>query len=263
MARKLVELIKNTPFYYPLKRSNWANFLFDRNKFNQTKAELTFLKSILPTNTSHSIIFDVGANIGFKTNIFSILCKQVIAFEPDQSNLTFLRGLFASKRNVSIEPVGISSTKGKHTFFIHEKGSGFNTLNPKWKEKLESADNRWKTSYAFEGSTTIETITLDDAIAQYGKPAYIKIDVEGHELEVVKGLSQAVPLLSIEANLPEFLNETIEIIKHLQNINRATTYNITNSDKFMFDKFMSATETINFLNGTTLKYLEVYAKTGY
>ena len=104
---------------------------------------------------------------------------------------------------------------------------------------------------------------MDDAIAQYGKPAYIKIDVEGHELEVVKGLSQAVPLLSIEANLPEFLNETIEIIKHLQNLNRATTYNITNSDKFMFDKFMSATETINFLNGTTLKYLEVYAKTGY
>ena len=133
MARKLVELIKKTPFYYPLKRSNLANFLFDRKKFEQTKAELAFLRSILPTNTSQSIIFDVGANIGFKTNIFSILSKQVIAFEPDQSNLTFLRGLFASKKNVKIEPVGIVLLKENTPFLYMKRAQDLthSTLNGK------------------------------------------------------------------------------------------------------------------------------------
>ena len=263
MARKLVELIKKTPFYYPLKRSNWANFLFDRKKFEQTKAETKFIRSFLPQNKKNDLVFDIGANIGFKTNIFFRLGKKVIAFEPDQTNLIFLRGLFGNVKNIIIAPIGISSVKGAQTFFIHEKGSGFNTLNPKWKEKLETADNRWKTTYSFEGSTTIDTITLDDAIAQFGKPVYIKIDVEGHELAVVKGLSQPVHLLSVEANLPEFLDETIAIINHLDSLDKDTTYNLTNSDQFMFDKFLSKSEILEFLSSTQLKYLEVYAKTNY
>jgi hypothetical protein len=40
--------------------------------------------------------------------------------------------------------------------------------------------------------------TLDELIARYGRPAFCKIDVEGYELEAVRGLSQPIPALSFE-----------------------------------------------------------------
>ncbi len=40
--------------------------------------------------------------------------------------------------------------------------------------------------------------TLDALIGKFGIPSYCKIDVEGFELEVVKGLTAAIPLVSLE-----------------------------------------------------------------
>lgn len=45
---------------------------------------------------------------------------------------------------------------------------------------------------------TVPVLPLDDLIAEYGLPAFCKIDVEGYEHEVLRGLSQAIPLLAFE-----------------------------------------------------------------
>jgi len=58
-------------------------------------------------------------------------------------------------------------------------------------------------------------ITLDRLIARHGRPAYIKIDVEGFELEVLSGLSQAVPVMSVEY-LPAFPDLTGAVIDRLE-----------------------------------------------
>lgn len=52
----------------------------------------------------------------------------------------------------------------------------------------------------------VSVTTLDDLIDQYGRPAFCKIDVEGSELDVLNGLSQAIPILSFE-----YLPAAIEI----------------------------------------------------
>lgn len=44
----------------------------------------------------------------------------------------------------------------------------------------------------------VETDTLDHKIQKYGIPYYIKIDVEGYEFEVLKGLSKPIEIISIE-----------------------------------------------------------------
>jgi hypothetical protein len=41
-------------------------------------------------------------------------------------------------------------------------------------------------------------VTLDSLIAEYGAPAFCKIDVEGYEIEVLRGLTTPVRALSFE-----------------------------------------------------------------
>ena len=67
--------------------------------------------------------------------------------------------------------------------------------------------------------------TLDDLINRYGKPCYVQIDVEGFELPVLKGLTQSVPLISFECNLPEFTEETKEAIHRLVALSPAAEFN--------------------------------------
>jgi len=59
--------------------------------------------------------------------------------------------------------------------------------------------------------------TLDDLIAEFGVPAFVKIDVEGYETEVVRGLSRAVPAMSIEFT-PELMANTLDCVEHLRSL---------------------------------------------
>ena len=54
------------------------------------------------------------------------------------------------------------------------------------------ADLRWRRC------CEVAVTTLDALVAAHGPPAFVKIDVEGYELEVLKGLSRPVPALSFE-----------------------------------------------------------------
>ena len=67
----------------------------------------------------------------------------------------------------------------------------------------------------FSGQTEVETTTLEMLIDKYGLPFFIKVDVEGYELHVLRGLRQPVPYLSFEVNLPEFLQEGLKCVQLL------------------------------------------------
>ena len=85
----------------------------------------------------------------------------------------------------------------------------------------------------------METITLDDLISTYGRPFYIKIDVEGYEAKVLKGLRTAVPYLSFEVNLPDFRSEGEQCIARLREIAADGLFNCAVGDRLIFSKWMS------------------------
>jgi hypothetical protein len=55
-------------------------------------------------------------------------------------------------------------------------------------------------------------------IRSYGRPFYIKIDVEGHEASVLKGMQSVIPFVSFEVNLPQFRPEALQCVETLENL---------------------------------------------
>ncbi|MCZ2222090.1 MAG: FkbM family methyltransferase, partial [Chitinophagales bacterium] len=106
---------------------------------------------------------------------------------------------------------------------------------------------------------TVEKI--ENYIKKYGVPIYIKIDVEGYEYEVIQGLETAVPLISLEANLPEFKQESVNCITYLSNISKDKyVFNFTTNNSFILINFVPMNEAVKFITTTELRYLEIYAK---
>lgn len=130
------------------------------------------------------IFLDVGAHHGLYTLLASKKVGKegrVIAFEPSQRELRRLRWHLALNRcrNVHVEPVAVGDTEGTAELFVClGKETGCNSLRrPAVSERLRKV----------EGSIT----TLDRSLHRAGidKVDFIKLDVEGAELEVLKGAS--------------------------------------------------------------------------
>jgi FkbM family methyltransferase len=126
-------------------------------------------------------VWDVGANIGWYTLQFGQWVGprgQVIAFEPARFNVSRLREAVAEHANVTVCPLGLSN-------------------QDRAAEYRRGSDELGATGMIIadaDADARIETVTLlrGDAVIQGGNaqlPDLVKIDVEGHELEVLEGMA--------------------------------------------------------------------------
>lgn len=250
---KFNQLVKQNSNLYSL-------YLYLRypTQYEHNRKEYLFYKNLLMNTT---LVFDVGANIGNKTYIFQKLGNKVISIEPDNTNYDKLVERFRKKSVVVVHGC-VSDKDGEEIFFEDLPGSSFNTLSTKWKASLSSPYlNRWnETKFKVSNSKIKQSYKLDTLIKMYGKPDFIKIDVEGHELQVIKGLTQRVKIISFECNLPEFKSESLGCIDHLSQINPNTRFNyLCNDENFENTKNMSHENMKQFIFNTTRRYMEIFA----
>jgi hypothetical protein len=79
----------------------------------------------------------------------------------------------------------------------------------------------------------IKCYTLNKLIKIYGLPKFCKIDVEGYELNVIRGLSSKIPFISFEFHFKK-RDELIEILKRLDSLGK-TRYNVNLGQNYIFE----------------------------
>jgi len=127
------------------------------------------------------VVFDVGANQGLYTEAILRLAPQakIFAFEPSSSARSVLERKFHGDEKVEVIPLALGESIASAELWSDAPGSGLASLT---KRRLDHF------GIDFNYSERIEVTTLDSFIESAGVvPSILKMDVEGHELSVLKG----------------------------------------------------------------------------
>jgi FkbM family methyltransferase len=264
------EMLRQLGFYHRVK----ASFLYDLywlladvQLLHDRRSELNFYRDFLRGFHPGDLIFDVGANYGVKTDIFLRLGARVVAVEPDEANKSMLQERFLKYRLVP-KPVvivqkAVSDSNVIETMWIDSPGSAMNTLSRKWVETLRSDDTRFGHAMRFAERKEVATTTLEELFAWYGRPFYIKLDVEGYELTVLRGLRRPVPYISFEVNLPEFRPEGVQCIELLARLAADCQFNYAIDCRrgMAQEEWLGPEEFLPVLLQCNEKSIEVFGKT--
>lgn len=141
------------------------------------------------------LVFDIGAHLGNRTRAFAALGCRVVAVEPQPHVARMLR-LLVGQRRVQVIESAVTRAPGRVTLAVSERTPTVSTVSGDWRAARAQEPDFGAVSWnrSFEVAAT----TLDALIGEHGRPSFIKIDVEGAELDVLHGLSQPVPTVSFE-----------------------------------------------------------------
>ena len=155
--------------------------------------------------SSGDLVFDVGANVGNRVNIFLKLEAEVVAIEPQDECIDLLKSLFGESEKLTIVQGVLGSSVGEAELMVSSANT-LSTLSEEWVESVKSSGRFSK--FSWDSRKSVSMTTLDQLIQHHGSPALIKIDVEGFEHEVVAGLSEPVRNVSLEFT-PECIGSTL------------------------------------------------------
>src|SRR5215469_9569500 len=234
MERRLERVLRRSGVYAPMKSSLvYETYLrtFRRDVLRDRDREIEFYRRLIGKTDREITVYDVGANLGDKAEVFRRIPARVVCFEPDRTNIEFLRQRFRNRTEVTIVGKALSDRAGTAEFHVFEEGDSLNTLSSKWADAVvREFGPRWGLAKSVAGRYQVDTVTLDQASAWLGPPDYVKVDVEGHELEVLLGMSEAPPVVSFEANLPAFRREALACLDHLTALAPSMEFNYDRSE---------------------------------
>jgi FkbM family methyltransferase len=149
-------------------------------KLSGARYEQRFGAALLAAIRPGDIVWDVGANEGLYTEQFARRVEpsgHVVAFEPSPRNVEVLRNRFTDSSRVTICPVALADQAGTATFYANGSGDG----------TTDSLVARTPAAVPHQ----VEVRTGDEFLLRF-PPNVVKIDVEGFELEVLRGLREVL-----------------------------------------------------------------------
>lgn len=192
---------------------------------------------------SGALCFDIGANYGNRVEAFLSAGASVVAVEPQKGCCEQLRKKFGSK--ITIINKGVGAKPGSMIFY-QSNISALSSFSADW---ITAVQNQRFENATWEVSDHIEMTTVDDLIREFGKPAYIKIDVEGFECEVLTGLSEPVPMISFEYTVPERTDNAMACIHKIISLSEEVecNYTVREQMRFVLKNWISANEMVELV----------------
>lgn len=140
------------------------------------------------------VCFDVGGNIGqFTTLLHEVFGKQAVihTFEPSSATFNQLKKNTETFPEVTIHQKGLGETQGSLKLFTNEDASLIASVYQRRLDHFGIQMDKYE---------EIEITTLDQFCQQNSIPHihFLKLDVEGHELKVLKGAEQMISNNSID-----------------------------------------------------------------
>jgi FkbM family methyltransferase len=223
---------------------------YDKLQRQQHKERLLFYGEFIKPK---DLCFDIGANFGNRTSVFIELGAKVVALEPQEKCFKWLIGKYANK--ATFLQKGAGAKNEVKDFYISEQYNQLSSFSENWMNDLKARIGETK----IDNIEKIEIVTLDSLIKEHGIPAFIKIDVEGYEKEVLNGLTSSFSLLSFEYAVPEMQNELIECLQIINSKYKNVTFNYTIGEncKFINSSWIGFKEIMHLVN--TKEFLETYA----
>jgi FkbM family methyltransferase len=182
-AKNVITALKEAKDYNMVMLKGFESPLYFPSGFPYSSLQQVVCECFYPDNwhyyeipqtrvTPNDIVVDCGAAEGLFGFIVVNRCKQIYLIEPVAEFCKSLSKTFAGQNNVVILPVALSSTEGKAVINEHDIAS----------------------TLAFEGEGTIVDVTLLDKLFYEKNIAvsYIKIDLEGYDLEALKGGAELI-----------------------------------------------------------------------
>ncbi|MFI0347947.1 MAG: FkbM family methyltransferase [Chthoniobacterales bacterium] len=172
------------------------------------------------------VVFDAGAHAGSTTYFLSKMvgeCGHVYAFEPDNTNIKYLKENIKNKNlhNVTILDLAFGGESGKELFNMDESMSS---------SFLKCS------AYPKTGITKeVSVVTLEDSCTQLGViPNFIKMDIEGAEIEVIANSLEFLKKHPIHFAFDSChkTRDGIMTCHELEKLFRSIGYSVESSDKF-------------------------------
>jgi FkbM family methyltransferase len=207
--KPLKKLALATGLYRPARALHRAINPKKRRRFDEGK--VFYSQFVRPGD----LCFDIGANIGEKTEILLSIGARVVAVEPQPDLVRELRAR-ASRRNCEVVQAAISDTPGTAKLHLRDI------------DTLASLYENWPGTPT--GNIEVAVTTLDLLSAKFGRPSFAKIDVEGYERKILKGCSFQIPVMSLEYRSdPDGVKAIGDCIKMLA-VNGQLSINFTAGD---------------------------------
>ena len=193
------------------------------------------------------LAFDIGAHVGNRVLAWRGLGARVVAVEPQPACLRILRRYYGAAAGVSIEPVAVGDRPGRQTLYISDEYPTLSSISEGWIEKVSGVSSFSHVSWNRRVETEVRT--LEELIRDYGLPAFVKIDVEGHEPAVLAGLERPLPALSFEF-LPASVEAALGCISRLEELGSYEyNYAMVETARLQEERWLGAEDMRGILRG--------------